>query len=147
MSLVCSRCGKANEDENRYCSRCGLELSVRAPQEAETPELTCYRHPKELTNLRCGKCDRPICHRCVVMSPAGTRCRECSKSSIPIRPTAILYDLGIGFKRIFRGGPMTIYLAVLIISMLLGGVQTCRVMGSRPGPEIEQPVDGFDRQP
>ena len=26
----------------------------------------------------CGKCERPICTRCLVNSPAGTRCRECS---------------------------------------------------------------------
>jgi hypothetical protein len=29
--------------------------------------------------VRCGKCDRPICVRCMIQTPAGMRCRECAQ--------------------------------------------------------------------
>ena len=39
---------------------------------------TCANHPGVETNLRCGRCDKPICARCVIMTPGGQRCRECA---------------------------------------------------------------------
>jgi MFS family permease len=40
--------------------------------------MYCYRHPKIATKVSCGKCDRPICTRCMVSGPAGMRCPECA---------------------------------------------------------------------
>lgn len=51
----------------------------------------CYKHPKEETGLSCGRCERPICTRCVVIGPAGPRCRECAS----LRGTH-LYQVSIG---------------------------------------------------
>ncbi|MDZ7728538.1 MAG: hypothetical protein U5Q44_10310 [Dehalococcoidia bacterium] len=42
------------------------------------------------TALRCGRCDQPICPRCMVMSPVGARCKTCS----PMRK-APMYTLGV----------------------------------------------------
>ncbi len=39
--------------------------------------LRCAAHNAE-TSLRCGKCDKPICPDCLVIGPAGARCRECA---------------------------------------------------------------------
>ena len=39
--------------------------------------LTCYRHPDRETQLRCNKCDRPICSSCAVRTPTGYRCPDC----------------------------------------------------------------------
>jgi hypothetical protein len=41
--------------------------------------LTCANHPKETTYVRCGRCDKPICVRCMVDSPVGKKCRECAR--------------------------------------------------------------------
>lgn len=41
--------------------------------------LTCYIHPNVPTNLRCSKCGRPICTRCIVETPVGLRCRQCAQ--------------------------------------------------------------------
>ncbi len=30
------------------------------------------------TFVRCGKCDKPICPDCMLIGPAGTRCRDCA---------------------------------------------------------------------
>lgn len=46
----------------------------------ETAEtLHCFRHPRRETALRCGKCDNPICARCVVQTPVGARCASCAQ--------------------------------------------------------------------
>lgn len=39
--------------------------------------LTCYKHPRTETRLRCNKCARPVCGKCIVRTPVGYRCREC----------------------------------------------------------------------
>jgi len=41
--------------------------------------MKCATHPDVETNLRCGKCDKPICPRCMVQTPVGARCRECAR--------------------------------------------------------------------
>jgi hypothetical protein len=40
--------------------------------------LRCAAHPNVETNLRCGKCGKPICPKCMVQTPVGARCRECA---------------------------------------------------------------------
>ncbi|MFC2040442.1 hypothetical protein ACFLTW_04645 [Chloroflexota bacterium] len=41
--------------------------------------MQCATHPKTETNLKCGKCGKPICPACLVQTPVGARCRECSR--------------------------------------------------------------------
>ncbi len=40
--------------------------------------MKCAYHPNVETNLRCGKCDKPICPKCMVQTPVGARCRDCA---------------------------------------------------------------------
>lgn len=40
--------------------------------------LHCANHPSVETSLRCSRCGKPICVRCVVQTPVGGRCRECA---------------------------------------------------------------------
>jgi hypothetical protein len=39
--------------------------------------LTCSNHPNRRTNLRCNKCGKPVCSKCVRPTPVGYRCKEC----------------------------------------------------------------------
>ena len=41
--------------------------------------MKCAAHPAVETNLRCGKCGKPICPRCMVQTPVGARCPECAR--------------------------------------------------------------------
>ena len=41
--------------------------------------MRCATHPDVETNLRCGKCDKPICPKCLVQTPVGARCRDCAR--------------------------------------------------------------------
>ncbi len=39
----------------------------------------CAAHPDVETGLRCSKCEKPICPRCLVQTPVGARCRDCAQ--------------------------------------------------------------------
>ena len=39
----------------------------------------CAKHPDTETNLRCGRCEKLVCPRCMVHSPVGVRCPECAQ--------------------------------------------------------------------
>ena len=41
--------------------------------------MRCATHPNVETNLRCGKCGKPICPKCMVQTPVGARCPDCAK--------------------------------------------------------------------
>ena len=41
--------------------------------------MKCAAHPRVETNLRCGKCGKPICPRCMVQTLVGARCPECAR--------------------------------------------------------------------
>ena len=41
--------------------------------------MRCAAHPNVETNLRCGKCGKPICPKCMVQTPVGARCPDCAK--------------------------------------------------------------------
>jgi len=41
--------------------------------------MKCATHPNIETNLRCGKCGKPICPKCLVQTPVGARCRDCAR--------------------------------------------------------------------
>lgn len=121
----CPRCGKENEVGARFCARCGINLeSVAQPAEATGEVMYCYRHPKVVTVVRCGKCERPICPKCMVMSAAGQRCRDCARPTTKVTGRGLLYDLTVPFRGIGRE-PYKIYLFLIIASMLFGLVRGC----------------------
>ncbi len=41
--------------------------------------MKCAIHTDVETNLRCGKCGKPICPKCLVQTPVGARCPDCAK--------------------------------------------------------------------
>lgn len=45
----------------------------------------CYRHPYEEAGVRCTRCDRPICPKCMITAPVGFQCPECVKGAPPVR--------------------------------------------------------------
>lgn len=64
----------------------------------EPETLRCATHPDVETNLRCGKCGKLICPRCLVQTPVGARCRDCARiSKLPtylMSPTYFLRAVG-----------------------------------------------------
>jgi hypothetical protein len=78
-----------------------VSTAVSASDESGT--LRCARHPNTETVLRCGRCDTPICARCMVMTPVGARCPTCAqvkRFSLLLKPAelgrALTYGLLAG---------------------------------------------------
>ena len=60
--------------------------------------MYCAAHRRIETLLRCGKCDRPICVKCNVVTIVGSRCPACVGARNPIAALRIVgktYMLGV----------------------------------------------------
>ena len=90
----CDRCGTETENPTKFCGNCGAKFVPRPEtvMSGDDGAFFCQRHPREVTRLTCGKCERPICTRCLVMSPAGVRCRDCARNRVPISARGVLHD-------------------------------------------------------
>ncbi|MFM9873258.1 MAG: zinc-ribbon domain-containing protein [Fimbriimonadaceae bacterium] len=138
--MTCPRCAKKNEEDARFCAKCGLNL-IEAKQNLEPKPieetLYCYRHPKETTNLSCGRCDKPVCTNCVVIGPAGPRCPDCAKSQKVFRPAA----MGLTAKRtaqsLGKQGPWSWYYVILIVVMLGGFIRSCTPIFNQPQSQLQ----------
>ncbi len=54
----------------------------------------CTRHPKNETNIRCGRCEEAICPDCLVHSPVGMRCPDCARvNRVPTYDVTLPYLL------------------------------------------------------
>ena len=97
----------------------------------------CARHPDTETNLSCGRCEEPVCPRCMVHGPVGVRCESCAQvKRVPTfdvtgaylaRAIGVGLALGIGgglgfsfLKLVFGWGPFLDLLAVLGLGYLIG---------------------------
>lgn len=93
---------------------------------AET--LFCANHPQTPTQLRCNKCNKPICTKCIVRTPVGYRCRECMRQQQQVFDTAVWYDYVIAgvITAPLAGlaGLLSLYVGFLILFLgpLAGGL-------------------------
>jgi len=74
-------------------------VSRPAVVEDETPTLRCARHPGTETVLRCGRCETPICPRCMVETPVGARCPSCAgvkRFRSFLKPAELVRAVGYG---------------------------------------------------
>lgn len=55
-----------------------LDSAREAYYATEPVVMYCARHPTTETMLRCGRCDTPICPRCMIHSGVGIRCPDCA---------------------------------------------------------------------
>ena len=59
--------------------------------------LTCAFHPNRETQLRCNRCNKPICIKCATHTPTGYRCPECIRSQQKVFVTTKWFDSVIAF--------------------------------------------------
>jgi hypothetical protein len=89
--------------------------------------VKCAAHPDIETNLRCGKCGKPICPRCMVQTPVGARCRDCAKLyKLPTyRISSVFYfraagaALGMAIVAGLAWGFISNYLPYIYLNLLL----------------------------
>ena len=92
--MVCAGCKAENPDGKKFCGECGAALGNPVPVAVagEDGAWYCAKHTKVVTRLRCGRCETPICPKCTVYTPAGTRCRACARNKIALRPAGVLHS-------------------------------------------------------
>lgn len=111
--------------------------------EGDSGPLYCYRHPKNETYVRCGRCDQPICPKCAVQTPVGFKCRQCglvkSATISSFSAQQLLLGLGasIGGGALigFIGGQMGFF--SILVGFFGGGIVAeafVRVVGMKRGP-------------
>jgi hypothetical protein len=118
----CSRCGTVNDPSSKFCSNCGRKfVPLPPPEEAGEDGLYyCWKHKKETTRVTCGRCEKPICPRCMIVGANGVRCHQCARNRTPVRLSGILHDAkssvgGLGNRPVWY-----IYIWLMIIRFIIG---------------------------
>ena len=89
--------------------------------------MYCVNHPQVETSLRCSRCNRPVCPKCVVSTPTGYKCKDCIRGQQKIFETAQWSDYPIAFITAgllsFLGSLLAPYLSffIILIAPLVGG--------------------------
>jgi hypothetical protein len=50
---------------------------------SDVATATCANHPSVETLVSCGKCEKPLCPKCMIFTPVGVRCKECARMRPP----------------------------------------------------------------
>lgn len=122
----CVKCGAENPENNKFCGECGERFIPRSPSipvPGEEGVFYCFKHKKEPTRVSCGRCEKPICHKCMIVGPAGVRCKQCARRKVPVRLRGVVHDAGRGIGSLGgAGGRRVWYLAIwiAIISFIRG---------------------------
>ena len=88
-------------------------------------QVFCTNHPQTPTLLRCNRCNRPMCLRCLERTPVGYRCKECLGLSRAgyYNATGLDHVLAgaIGFVLALIGGALaTIFGGFWLIAIFVG---------------------------
>jgi hypothetical protein len=89
------------------------------------PVLRCARHPSVETVLRCGRCETPICPKCLVATPVGARCPTCARVkrfALLLKPLELARSIGFALGVAAIGALIFTYLSFLgLIGLALLG--------------------------
>src|SRR3954453_7194777 len=92
-----------------------VKLHKGAAMTEESPEVRrCAADPSVETALRCGRCETPICPKCLVMTPVGARCRRCA----PTRKNPIYVVSPLGYVKAIGAGLGTATIGGLVASVI-----------------------------
>jgi uncharacterized membrane protein len=74
-------------------------MSAAATEPGAEGVVRCARHPNVETVLRCGRCETPICARCLVATPVGARCPACARVKrfgLLLKPAELARSIAFG---------------------------------------------------
>ncbi|RYG40582.1 zinc ribbon domain-containing protein [bacterium] len=147
MTARCSKCGTENPADSRFCRSCGKKfVAIAAPVETGEPGVYfCYKHKKETTRVTCGRCERPLCTRCVTVGANGVRCRECARNRVPMHFGGMVHEVSSSLRRIGRSliaRPYWFYIIAFLAISLFGPIRMCgRPHASMP---IEEDMESYE---
>ena len=95
-------------------------------KQEEDSGLKCANHPAVTTYVRCSKCGKPICTRCMFATPVGYRCADCYNPQIAplykIDPSKLPRAIAGGLALSALGGVAVAFFPdfVFFIALLMG---------------------------
>jgi hypothetical protein len=84
--------------------------------------MRCLRHPEVETELACGRCETPICPKCLVITDVGARCPACVPKSPSLLEAIGPRYLAQGAAAAVTGGALLGAIWGLILPPGLGGL-------------------------
>ena len=96
--------------------------------------MKCARHGDTETSLTCGRCETPICVRCLVQTDVGIRCRTCA----PVRRAVP----GFGSNR-FRNAAIVVGIVFVAVLLIGGGSQLGGQSPAGPEDYYDQLLEDF----
>ncbi len=115
-------------------------------KQEEDSGLQCANHPSTTTYVRCSKCGKPICTRCMFATPVGYRCADCYNPQIAplykIDPSRLPRAIGGGLGLSLVGGvliallPDYVFFIALMMGFLVSDV-VGRLSNEKHGPTIQ----------
>lgn len=108
--------------------------------------MQCANHPQTTTYIRCSRCDKPICTRCMHATPVGYRCADCFNPQVSatykVDPSKLPAAIGGGLAVAAVGGvlwgffPQFAFWIVLITGFIMGDV-IGRLSNEKRGPTLQ----------
>jgi hypothetical protein len=102
--------------------------------------MQCARHPNIETGLTCGRCETPICPRCVVFTDVGARCPACAPArKLPQFEIGPLYLLRGASAALAAGAGLGVVWGLLLpgrmgfFGLLLGALMGYLIAGAVSG--------------
>ena len=77
--------------------------------------VECIRDSGVQTNLSCSRCGNPICPKCMVYTPVGSKCPDCASIGGPTMFIVTRRDMALG---VLLGGLGAIVIGVVIAAVL-----------------------------
>jgi hypothetical protein len=110
--------------------------------------MQCASHPSVETELACGKCETPICPKCLHYTPVGVKCRECANlKPLPQFEVSVAYMArGLGAALVVGAvagvlwGIIPFGYLVLMVGAGAGylvGESVSRVTNRKVGPKVQ----------
>ena len=92
--------------------------------------IYCSRHPETPTNLRCSRCDKPVCPQCLVHAAVGIRCLDCGQATrLPTYNVSTSYLVKAILAALALGVGGGLVLAFVIRLMLFGFLYVAALAG------------------
>lgn len=114
QATLASAAAQVAADPARYAPEAvrpsaGADQGETAPAPTAAHQvLYCANHPETETTLRCNRCGKPVCVRCVELTEVGYRCKECIREQQNVFFTAETKD----------------YFVLAIVSFILAALAT-----------------------
>lgn len=89
------------------------------------PAEPCANHPKEMTLVRCARCNAPFCLRCLVDTPVGRKCRPCAEHRTHLsasQPGNVAAAFGVALGVAFIGALILSEIKILLLAAPFGYV-------------------------